>query len=88
MSKLLTTGKTDLLDKFVSNKTRRSFKAFLAWDNAAGKVAFEFEPRASKYPPRAGAKTAAAPRKTAAKAPARAARKTVAKTASKVDKKI
>lgn len=88
MGKLLASGKTDLLDKFVSNKTRRSFKAFLAWDGAAGKVAFEFEPRASKYPPRAGAKTAAAPRKTAAKTPARAARKTVAKTASKSAKKV
>src|SRR5690606_7065987 len=34
MSKLLTTGKTDLLEKFVSNRTRRNFKAFLAWDAA------------------------------------------------------
>jgi DNA topoisomerase III len=80
MRKLLSTGKTDLLDKFVSNKTRRAFKAFLAWDPGAGKVAFEFEPRESKYPPR---KTAARPAtkaasKTAAKkAPAKkAARKT------------
>jgi DNA topoisomerase-3 len=31
MSKLLATGKTDLLDKFVSMRTRRAFKAFLAW---------------------------------------------------------
>ena len=62
MQKLLSTGKTDLLDKFVSNKTRRTFKAFLAWDPGAGKVNFEFEPRDSKYPPR----------KTAAKAPAKA----------------
>ncbi|MEY2617972.1 MAG: putative type topoisomerase, partial [Pseudomonadota bacterium] len=57
MQKLLATGKTDLLDKFVSMRTRRAFKAFLAWDAEAGKVNFEFEPRASKYPPR---KTAAA----------------------------
>ena len=57
MQKLLTTGKTDLLDKFVSMRTRRAFKAFLAWDAEAGKVNFAFEPRASKYPPR---KTAAA----------------------------
>lgn len=67
MSKLLATGKTDLLDKFVSMRTRRSFKAFLTWDAAAGKVNFEFEARDSKYPPR---KTAAA------KAPAKAAAKT------------
>jgi DNA topoisomerase-3 len=55
MVKLLETGKTDLLDKFVSMRTRRPFKAMLAWDKAAGKVNFEFAP--SKFPPR---KTAAA----------------------------
>ncbi len=57
MTKLLETGKTDLLDKFVSMRTRRAFKAFLAWDPEAGKVNFAFEPRTSKFPPR---KTAAA----------------------------
>ena len=56
MQKLLATGKTDLLDKFVSMRTRRPFKAMLAWDAAAGKVNFEFAP--SKFPPR---KTAARP---------------------------
>jgi DNA topoisomerase-3 len=56
MQKLLATGKTDLLDKFVSMRTRRAFKAMLAWDAAAGKVNFEFAP--SKFPPR---KSAAAP---------------------------
>ncbi|NDE41693.1 MAG: DNA topoisomerase III, partial [Betaproteobacteria bacterium] len=50
MSKLLATGKTDLLDKFVSMRTRRAFKAMLAWDAEAGKVNFEFAP--SKFPPR------------------------------------
>ncbi len=50
MSKLLATGKTDLLDKFVSMRTRRGFKAMLAWDGEAGKVNFEFAP--SKFPPR------------------------------------
>jgi DNA topoisomerase-3 len=59
--KLLTDGKTDLLENFVSNKTRRKFKAFLAYDKKEGKVVFEFEPRAGKAPP---AKKAAA-RKTA-----------------------
>jgi len=58
--KLLTTGKTDLLENFVSNKTKRKFKAFLAWDKKEGKVGFEFEPRAPKVP----AKKAAA-KKTA-----------------------
>ena len=50
MHKLLETGKTDLLDKFVSMRTRRSFKAMLAWDAEASKVSFEFAP--SKFPPR------------------------------------
>lgn len=57
MSKLLTTGKTDLLENFVSNKTRRKFKAFLAFDKKEGKVSFEFQPRAAKAP---AAKKAAA----------------------------
>ena len=61
ISQLLTTGKTDLLDKFVSMRTRRGFKAHLAWDAEAGKVIFEFAP--SKFPARktaAGAKPARA----------------------------
>ncbi|MDR6155993.1 DNA topoisomerase-3 [Acidovorax delafieldii] len=75
MTKLLETGKTDLLDKFVSMRTRRNFKAHLAWDKEAGKVNFEFAP--SKFPPRPGAaaKTIAAKAKattaTAKKAPAK-----------------
>ncbi|XAH23325.1 DNA topoisomerase III [Xylophilus sp. GW821-FHT01B05] len=80
MHKLLDSGKTDLLEKFISNKTRRAFKAFLSWDAAAGKVSFEFEPRTSKFPPRPGA----AAKTFAAKAPAKkAATKTAAKTATK-----
>jgi DNA topoisomerase III len=55
-AKLLATGKTDLLENFVSNKTRRKFKAFLAYDAKEGKVSFEFEPRA----PRPAAKKSAA----------------------------
>jgi hypothetical protein len=43
MTKLLTTRKTDLLDKFIS-KRGRPFKAFLVLD-ATGKVGFEFEAR-------------------------------------------
>ncbi len=58
MARLLAEGKTELLENFVSNKTRRKFKARLAWDPKEGKVSFEFEPR---------------PVKTAAKAPARKA---------------
>jgi DNA topoisomerase-3 len=85
MAKLLATGKTDLLDKFVSMRTRRSFKAFLAWDAEAGKVNFEFEPRASKFPPR---KTAAAKEPAAAyKAGAKAAAKKTAPAAKKAPAK-
>jgi DNA topoisomerase-3 len=57
MTKLLQTGKTDLLEGFVSNKTRRKFKARLAYDKKEGKVTFEFEPRAPRAP---AAKKAAA----------------------------
>jgi DNA topoisomerase-3 len=45
VTKLLKEGKTSLLENFVSNKTRRKFKAYLVWDAKAGKVGFEFEPR-------------------------------------------
>ncbi len=75
MRKLLETGKTDLLDKFVSMRTRRSFKAFLAWDKEAGKVNFEFEQRDSKYPPRKTAGGAARPAAKAAPAKKAAAAK-------------
>jgi DNA topoisomerase-3 len=83
MSKLLETGKTDLLDKFVSMRTRRAFKAFLAWDKEAGKVNFEFAP--SKFPPRktaAGAPARAAPAKTAAAKAAPAKKAPAAKKAA------
>jgi DNA topoisomerase-3 len=67
MGKLLATGKTDLLDKFVSMRTRRGFKAMLAWDAEAGKVNFEFAP--SKFPPRkTAAKAVIAPKTGAARA--------------------
>jgi DNA topoisomerase III len=61
VQKLLATGKTDLLENFVSNKTRRKFKAFLAYDAKEGKVGFEFEPRAA----RPAAKKSAAKKATA-----------------------
>mgnify|MGYP001432849320 FL=1 len=54
MSKLLAEGRTDLLQGFVSQRTRRKFKAFLV-RGADGKVGFEFEPRPAK--PGAGGKT-------------------------------
>ena len=97
MHKLLETGKTDLLDKFVSMRTRRAFKAMLAWDAEAGKVNFEFAP--SKFPPRktaakpgvatkTGAGNATATRASAKKTPAKkaATAKPAAKAAAKTAK--
>ncbi len=92
MVKLLETGKTDLLDKFVSMRTRRAFKAMLAWDAEAGKVNFEFAP--SKFPPRktaagktaatkAGAARAGSTGTAAKKAPAKKATKAAAAKAPK-----
>ena len=46
--KLLTTGRTDLLEKFISRKGR-PFKAYLVVGEG-GKVGFEFEARAAKKP--------------------------------------
>ncbi|WP_395701409.1 DNA topoisomerase III [Aquabacterium sp.] len=65
LNKLLSGGKTDLLEGFVSNRTKRKFKAFLVWDAKEGKVGFEFEPRGAKAP--AAKKTAGAAKKVAAK---------------------
>ncbi len=42
---LLDTGKTDLLQGFVSKKTRRKFAAHLTLDPGSGKLGFEFAPR-------------------------------------------
>jgi DNA topoisomerase III len=47
MKKLLSTGRTDLLVDFVSNKSRRKFKAFLV-KQPDGKIGFEFMQRAAK----------------------------------------
>jgi DNA topoisomerase-3 len=53
---LLKDGKTGLLEKFVSQKTRRPFSAFLIWKD--GKVSFDFPPREPRKPK--SAKTAKA----------------------------
>src|SRR5450830_550320 len=83
--KLLATGKTDLLDKFVSMRTRRGFKAMLAWDAEAGKVNFEFAP--SKFPPRKTAAKSATGAAAAAKTGAARAAPTGA-AAKKAAKKV
>ena len=84
MTRLLQEGKTGLLEKFVSNRTRRAFKAFLVWDKEAGKVNFEFEQRESKYPPRktAAAKTGAAGASRTSAAPKKAAKPAAKKAAA------
>ncbi|MFC5478044.1 DNA topoisomerase III [Massilia suwonensis] len=56
MAKLLNEGKTDLLPGFVSQRTRRPFKAFLTRAKD-GKISFEFEERKAK--PAAKGKAAA-----------------------------
>ena len=88
MQKLLATGKTDLLHRFISKKGR-PFSAFLV-RGADGKVGFEFEPRAAK-PGKAEAKPGKPEAKAAEAEPAAAktgvikpAAKTAAKTVAKV----
>ena len=64
MNKLLATGKTDLLHRFISKKGR-PFSAFLV-RGADGKVSFEFAPREPKTKAATKTKAAAKPRKIAA----------------------
>jgi DNA topoisomerase-3 len=47
MRKLLASGRTDLLDGFVSARTRRKFKAYLV-KTPEGKIGFEFEAKKPK----------------------------------------
>jgi DNA topoisomerase-3 len=82
MVKLLNEGKTDLMPGFVSQRTRRPFKAFLV-KGKDGKISFEFEERKAKVP--AKSKVAAAPaegeEEVAAPAKKAAAKKAPAKKA-------
>ena len=97
MAKLLNDGKTDLLPGFVSQRTRRAFKAFLV-RGKDGKISFEFEERKAKPTAKGkaaaadaaadGADGAAAPavkavKAAAKKAPAKTAAKAPAKTAAR-----
>ena len=85
MVKLLNDGRTDLLPGFVSQRTRRPFKAYLA-KGKDGKVSFEFEPRKGKP----GAKEAGTEDgdNEASSTPAKkAAKKTAAKTPVKATPK-
>jgi len=96
MAKLLNDGKTDLLPGFVSQRTRRPFKAFLV-KGKDGKISFEFEERKAKAPAKGkaaaakaddgaeGAAEVAAPAKKVAakKAPAKKATATKAAAVKK-----
>ena len=73
MVKLLSEGKTDLLSGFISNRTRRAFKAFLV-KQPDGKVGFEFMQRAAKAPAKAPAKAAAKAKTAVAEDSAKPAR--------------
>lgn len=86
MVKLLNEGKTDLLPGFVSQRTRRPFKAFLV-RGKDGKVSFEFEERKAK-PGAPARKTAAkAEEEESAAAPKAAVKKAAAKSATKTPAK-
>ena len=69
--KMLETGKTDLLEKFWSQRTRRPFSAFLALKED-GTTGFEFAPRAPKDPnaPPKGRRTKRKPAEAKPEAPA------------------
>jgi DNA topoisomerase III len=77
LKRLLDTGKTDLLDGFISSRTKRKFKAYLSLAEG-GKVGFEFE---AKAPSKKAAKTAT---KTVGKTATKPATKAAAKKATKV----
>jgi DNA topoisomerase-3 len=78
MQKLLATGRTDLLHRFISKKGR-PFSAFLV-RGGDGKVGFEFAPRAAK-PDKAGA-TRAEVKPGVVKPPTKARTKSTVKTAA------
>ena len=63
VKKLLGSGKTDLLDGFVSARTRRKFKAFLV-KTPEGKIGFEFEARPAKSPKASASKKTVVPKTT------------------------
>jgi len=69
VEKIVSVGKTDLIQGFVSNRTKRKFSAYLKWDAEDEKIVFEFEAR----------------KKTAKKTSKKSAKKSAKKTAKKED---
>jgi DNA topoisomerase-3 len=86
MAKLLNEGKTDLLPGFISQRTRRPFKAFLV-KGKDGKVSFEFEERKAKVPAKGKAAAKAIEEKSSEPAK-KAAPKVAPKVATKVAAKV
>lgn len=82
MTKLLTEGKTDLLQGFISKRTNRPFKAYLEMGKG-GKIGFKFEEAAKKTTKRAASKTTT---ETAAETAATPAKKPAAKKTTRAKK--
>ena len=55
--KLISTGKTDVIKGFVSNRTKRKFDAHLTFDPKEGKIGFDFPPRPAKKAAKKAAKS-------------------------------
>ncbi len=55
--KMITTGKTDVIKGFVSNRTKRKFDAHLTFDPKEGKIGFDFPPRPAKKAAKKAAKS-------------------------------
>ena len=75
-TKLFAEGKTEVIEGFISRKTKRPFSAFLLLDPKTGKLGFEFPPRPPK---KKVAKKKSKAKKTTKKT---AAKKTTSKKAS------
>lgn len=78
--KILTEGKSDLLRGFVSQKSKRAFDAYLVFDSKAGKLNFEFEPRAPKKPAGSSPASSFSTKKSSSSSPASKASTTKATT--------
>ena len=70
-NKLFSEGKTEVIEGFISRKTKRPFSAFLLLDPKTGKLSFEFPPRPPKK--KVAKKKSTAKKKTTKKAAAKKA---------------
>lgn len=81
LQRLLVEGRTNLMKGFVSNKTKRTFEAYLLLDEKSGKIAFEFPEREPRFPKKPTADSAS-PLAKQPKAPSKKAAKKAAKSKS------